>query len=139
MDEPCLYRINLDANLPGPLGIQVETAEGALGLEVVAVTGGQAAAWNEANPSAQVRERDCILEVNGVAGDCAAMLAELQDRQSDQLQVLLVRPPSLKLMAPEFRDSGSEIDDSAIHNCSSHCQPGTLQPLFCQHMEGDGL
>jgi len=136
MDEHCLYRISLDTALPGPLGIQVEHADGAMGLMVVAVTGGKAAAWNQANPFKQVRESDCILEVNGVTGDCAAMLAELQDRPGGIVQVLLIRSPPLKCVRPQFCES-LQVEDSITHNCNIHCQQG--QPLFCRDTEEDGL
>lgn len=58
----------------GALGLSIRCYEGSLIVDKV--MGGAAKAWNFANPEAQLRPGDEIIEVNGVRGDASRLLEE---------------------------------------------------------------
>merc|ERR1740123_327243 len=83
------FRVNLSKAAAGRLGLDVEHAEDSPNLPIVAVTGGAAEAWNQANPQRLLRPGDAIVEVNGHRGRAPDLLAAC--KRDAVLDMMVVR------------------------------------------------
>mmetsp|Transcript_52066 Transcript_52066/g.96420 ORF Transcript_52066/g.96420 Transcript_52066/m.96420 type:complete len:150 (-) Transcript_52066:209-658(-) len=83
------FTITLDRSIQRHIGIDVDHAEQKGILVVRTITGGLAEQWNSANPDAQVRVGDHIVDVNGAKGDVGVLLERC--RKDKILRITLKR------------------------------------------------
>mmetsp|Transcript_29819 Transcript_29819/g.69345 ORF Transcript_29819/g.69345 Transcript_29819/m.69345 type:complete len:148 (-) Transcript_29819:340-783(-) len=86
------WTITLDRSIQRHIGIDVDHAEQKGILVVRTITGGLAEQWNNANPDAEVRVGDHIIDVNGAKGDVGILLERC--RKDKILRITLKRVPS---------------------------------------------
>mmetsp|Transcript_18140 Transcript_18140/g.42125 ORF Transcript_18140/g.42125 Transcript_18140/m.42125 type:complete len:152 (-) Transcript_18140:267-722(-) len=87
------WTITLDRAIQKRIGIDVDHAEQKGILVVRSITGGLAEQWNSANPDAQVRAGDHIVDVNGAKGDVGVLLERC--RKDKLLRITLKRTPGV--------------------------------------------
>jgi len=83
------YTVFLDRATDDSLGIEVRHDTERDAIVITKVTGGLAGRWNDENPGEQIRQGDCIMEVNGIQGPVQALLERC--RVDEVLMVTLGR------------------------------------------------
>merc|ERR1712048_731153 len=81
------YIITLDKSQGTTFGIDVDVTDGRT-IIVDAIKGGLAEKWNLAHPEQQVREGDCIVEINSVRHNVRRMLAECKKNRMLSIRLL---------------------------------------------------
>jgi hypothetical protein len=86
--KPGTYSVTLNKSGGEKLGLDVDYMEGRAVLPIMAITGGLAEKWNNANPDKQMCKGDSVVEVNGVSANVVQMLEKCK---SDKILELTLR------------------------------------------------